>query len=347
MKKVIKKKVWVLAVLVAVVVTMGLFSGCQAQSEQGSLPKKVNIGYLRVPNDEMVSKTKAVYEAYFNELGVPYEFIVFDSGVDANKALASGSIDFATMGNTNGIIALARGIDVELIWIHEVLGEIEGLAVKNGSNITKPEDLVGQKIATPFASTAHYSLLNYLKEAGIENQVQLLDMQTAEIVAAWERGDINAAYSWQPTLGDLTQNGTILVSSADMSEKGYVTANVCLVRKEFSAQYPELVAGFVKCLSDGGDLYRSNPQEAAAAVAAELGITTENALMQMTGSIWLTPEEQLSADYMGTAGQPGNFSKIMKDTADFLQRQKSIDHSPSQEEFDAFINSSYIEMSLK
>ena len=69
--------------------------------------------------------------------------------------------------------------------------------------------------------------------------------------------------------------------------------------------------------------------------------------MQMTGSIWLTPEEQLSADYMGTAGQPWNFSKIMKDTADFLQRQKSIDHSPSQEEFDAFINSSYIEMSLK
>ena len=64
-------------------------------------------------------------------------------------------------------------------------------------------------------------------------------------------------------------------------------------------------------------------------------------------SIWLTPEEQLSADYLGTAGQPGNFSKIMKDTADFLQRQKSIDHSPSQEEFDAFINSSYIEMSLK
>ena len=138
MKRVIKKKVWVLAVLVAVVVTMGLFSGCQNQSGQGSLPKKVNIGYLRVPNDEMVSKTKAVSEAYFNELGVPYEFIVFDSGVDANKALASGSIDFATMGNTNGIIALSRGIDVELIWIHEVLGEIEGLAVKKGKASSRP-----------------------------------------------------------------------------------------------------------------------------------------------------------------------------------------------------------------
>lgn len=346
MKRKISKKLVVLAVVLTMVAAMGLFSGCQSQS-QGALPKKVNIGYLRVPNDELVSKTKAIFDDYFKEVGVPYEFIVFDSGVDANKALASGSIDFATMGNTNGIIALARGIDVELIWIHEVLGEIEGLAVKNGSNITKAEDLVGQKIATPFASTAHYSLLNYLKAAGIENQVQLLDMQTAEIVAAWERGDINAAYSWQPTLGDLTKNGTILVSSADMAEKGYVTANVCLVRKEFSSQYPDLVAGFVKCLSQGGDLYRSNPQDAASAVATELAITTDNALMQMTGSIWLTPEEQLSPDYLGTAGQPGNFSTIMKDTADFLESQKSIDQAPSQEAFDAFINSSYIEMSLE
>lgn len=347
MKRTVEKKLWVLAVLVALVAVAGLFSGCQPQSDDSSLPKKVNIGYLRVPNDELVSKTKAVFDDYFNEQGLPYAFIVFDSGVDANKALASGSIDFATMGNTNGIIALSRGIDVELIWIHEVLGEIEGLAVKNGANISKAEDLVGQRIATPFASTAHYSLLNYLKEAGIEDQVQLLDMQTSEIVAAWERGDINAAYSWQPTLGDLTQNGSILVSSAEMAEKGYVTANVCLVRKEFSAKYPDLVAGFVKGLSDGGDLYRSDPQEAATAVATELGITTENALMQMTGSIWLTPQEQLGADYMGSAGKPGNFSKIMKDTADFLQSQKSIDYSPSQAEFDAFINSSYIEMSLE
>ena len=50
---------------------------------------------------------------------------------------------------------------------------------------------------------------------------------------------------------------------------------------------------------------------------------------------------------MGTTGKPGNFSKIMKDTADFLQSQKAIDKAPGQEEFDAFINSTYIEMSQK
>lgn len=92
------------------------------------------------------------------------------------------------MGNTNGIIALSRGLDVELIWLHEILGEIEALAVRKDSGIEKVEDLAGKSIATTFASTSHYSLLQVLNEAGIADQVQLLDMQTVDIVAAWERG---------------------------------------------------------------------------------------------------------------------------------------------------------------
>ncbi|WKY48695.1 ABC transporter substrate-binding protein [Eubacteriaceae bacterium ES3] len=339
-----KKGILLFAALLFCIIAL---SGCGSQTASSDVPKEVKIGYLRVPNDEMVSKTKEIFDDYFTEIGVPYEFIIFDSGAEANQALASGSIDFASMGNTNAIIALARGIDVEMIWIHEVLGEIEGLAVKDGSGITTAQDLVGQKIATPFASTSHYVLLNYLKENGIDEQVELLDMPTADIVAAWERGDINAAYTWQPTLGQLTQNGSILVDSADMAEEGYITANVLVVQKEFSSSYPDLVAGFVKCLGEGGDIYRADSQDAAETVSAELEITPEEALTQMSGSIWLTPEEELSEDYMGTTGNPGHFATIMKDTADFLAEQKSIDAAPSQEDFDGYLNPLYIEMSLE
>ena len=76
--------------------------------------------------------------------------------------------------------------------------------------------LIGKKIATPFASTAHYSLLNALKLNGIsEKDVELLDMQPADIYAAWQRGDIDAAYVWEPTLANLLSDGKILLSSAD------------------------------------------------------------------------------------------------------------------------------------
>ena len=211
----------ILTLIIVLALTVFSLSGCVSKVDafahdnvsQESLPKEINIGILRVPNDENIAIRQSIFDKYFTESGIKCNFIVFDSGVDANKAFASGSIDFATMGNTNAIVALSRGLDVELIWIHEVLGDIEALAVKNGSNINKVEDLAGKKIATPFASTSHYSLLNALKIAGIEDKVQLLDMQTADIVAAWERGDIEAAYTWQPSLGELLKTGKTIITS--------------------------------------------------------------------------------------------------------------------------------------
>lgn len=317
------------------------------KDSSGQYPKEINFGILRVPNEETIAIAEGLFDKHFGDKGIKTNFIVFDSGVDANKALASGSIDFATMGNTNAIIALSRDLKVEMVWIHELLGKIEGLAIKNNSGIDKVEDLEGERIATPFASTSHYILLNTLKEAGIQDKVQLLDMQTAEIVAAWERGDIRAAYTWQPSLGKLLEDGRILVSSEDMIEKGFITANVDVVRKEFANKYPDLVASFIACLTEAADIYRENPKQAAAIVARELQIDEEDALLQMSGSLWLTPEELLGGDYFGRIGSPGAFGNIMKDTSDFLLDQGSIDNSPSQEEYNKFVNPLYIEKALE
>jgi taurine transport system substrate-binding protein len=319
----------------------------QASTEGGNLPKEINIGYLRVPNDEKIAKTEALFDEYFADKGIETNFLVFDSGVEANQAFASGSIDFASMGNTNGIIALSRGLDVELIWLHEILGEIEALAVRKDSGIEKVEDLAGRTVATTFASTSHYSLLQILNDAGIADQVQLLDMKTLDIVAAWERGDIDAAYTWQPSLGRLLEDGNILISSAQAAAMGHKTANVLLARKGFTEQYPELTADFIAVLVEGGNIYRENPNQAAEIVANPLGITSEDALAQMQGSIWLTAEEQVSDEYMGTSETAGAFSKVMKETSDFLLGQGSITESPSQDEFDAFVNPQYIEMYLE
>lgn len=331
--------------LLIVVVTFTLVS-C-SDTKQGENPKRINIGILRVPNDETLAIASGIFDKYFTEKGIECNFIVFDSGVQANKALASGSVDFATMGNTNAIIALASNIDVEMIWIHEVLGEIEALAVKNNSEIKEVKDLEGRRVATPFASTSHYILLNVLKEAGIENKVELLNMRTPEIVAAWERGDIDSAYTWQPSLGKLLEDGKMLISSEDMIKKGYVTANVAVVRTAFSEKYPDLVRDFISVLIEAGKMYRANPEKSAEIVAKELEITKEDALLQMKGSLWLSPQELLEKEYFGKVEEKGDFAKIMKDTSDFLKNQNSINESPSQEAFNIYVNSVYIERALE
>lgn len=330
-----------------------VLGACSSDEEDASgsgadeLPEKITIGYLRLPNDELISKTKDFYSKYFDDKGIETNFIVFDSGVEANQAFASGSVDFASMGHTNGVVSLSRNLDVELIWLHQILGDTEGLAVRKDSGIEKIEDLKGKKIATTFASTSHYSLLQILKDAGIEEEVELLDMQTVDIVAAWSRGDVDAAYTWQPSLGAILEDGEMLISSEEIAQMGHKTANIVLGRKGFTEKYPELTVDYISALVDGGDFYRENPEEAAEVSAEALGISAKEAKVQMEGSLWLTAEEEISSEYLGKEGAIGDFSKVMKESADFLFDEAILSEVPSQEAFDNFINPSYIESYLE
>lgn len=314
-------------------------------TEEAALPDVVNIGTQQMPNDEGIAKAKKYLE---EEMGVTVNLVEFDSGKSVNNALASKSIDFGLMGSSPAALAIASDIPVEMIWIHEVLGTVESLAIKNGSGIEKMEDLKGKKIATPFASTAHYSLLNALEINGIkESEVTLVDMQPNNIYAAWQRGDIEAAYVWDPTLSELLKDGKILISSEDMAEEGVVTANVEVVRTEFAQKYPELVAKYIKAMDKAVKLFKDDQDDAVATIAEALNLTEEESLKQMTGSIWLTASEQLDAKYMGTSADKGAFAEYLKSTANFLVTQKNIASAPELPAFETALNPSYIEAAVK
>lgn len=337
-----KKKT--LVYIAGILVFMLAIAGCSnKKNEANATPKEVRIGTIRVPNDKQVAIQKKYFESFFNEKNIKVKYIFFDSGVAANQALASGSVDFAEMGYTNGIVAEASNIPVELIWIHEVLGENEALVSKK--NYTSIEELEGKKIATPFSSTSHYSLLSALKEAGLENKVTLLDMQTSDIVAAWERGDIDAAYTWEPTLSQLKKNGNVLIDSKMMAEKGYPTTNIDLVRSDFAKKYPELVEGYLRALNKAVELYNADPNEAAKAASSKLGISETEALNQMQATTWLSLDEQLQSDYFGN--RDGRFYQVFENTAQFLYNQGSIQQVPSKKAVQQFIQPKYIEAALK
>lgn len=317
--------------------------GCNSKrNSNDSFPKEIKIGIIRVPNDTQVAIKKDIFKKHFTDKGIEVKFIFFDSGVAANQAFAAGSIDFAEMGYTNAVVACANNLPVELIWIHEVLGENEALVVKNNANIKEIKELAGKKIATPFSSTSHFSLLKALSEAGIEKKVTLLDMETAEIAAAWNRGDLDAAYTWEPTLSEIKKTGTTIIDSKQLAERGYMTTNIELVNTKFSEKYTELVKEFILVLNEAGELYTTNPSSAAQYAADGLNISKEEALRQMKSTRWLTPKEQISKNYFGTDKNPGDYYKIFKETASFLKDQDAIKSIPTDEKIESFINSRYI-----
>ncbi|WP_410514314.1 aliphatic sulfonate ABC transporter substrate-binding protein [Paenibacillus sp. BR2-3] len=295
---------------------------------QEELPKEIRIGYQVSPNGELLAKALGLLEKKYPDIKISW--LKFDSGRDVNVAIASGGIDFGLVGTPPGASGVAQGLPDQIYYIHDVIGKSEALVVKSNSGINSLQDLKGHKIATTFGSTSHFSLLSALKQENIDpTTITILDMQAPDIVAAWQRGDIEGAYTWQPSQSKLVEDGgKIVISSAEVAAKGGITGEFGVVHNSFVQKYSNVVKGYISVLDEAVKYYRDHPQESAKALSAELGLTPEATLKAMNEIIVLDASQQTSPEYMGTTDQPGAFGQLLKDTGDFLVEQKSITESP-------------------
>ncbi|MBD2111799.1 MULTISPECIES: ABC transporter substrate-binding protein [Cyanophyceae] len=288
-------------------------------------PATIRIGYQVIPNAELLAKALGLTEKAFPNSKVQYSS--FDSGRDVNTAFAANGIDFGLAGSVPVAVGISQGLPYEVYFIHDVIGDAEALAVRDGIASTK--DLAGKKVAVPFGSTTHFSLLALLGQDGVDSaSLTLLDLQPQDLVAAWQRGDIDAAYVWEPHLTRLVSDGgQILTTSADLADRGVLTADVGLVHKDFAQNHTDALRQYIAVLDEAVEFYRANPDEAAEALAKELGLTPEESLASSKGIIWLTSAEQADAKFLGTPDQPGDFADVLKDSAEFLVKQKAIDRA--------------------
>jgi taurine transport system substrate-binding protein len=286
-----------------------------------------------------------IAEGFFDQLPVKTKVVFFDSGRDINTAFVSKSIVGATLGSSPASLGVSNSLGYEVVFINDVIGAAESLAVKKDSGIKSVADLKGKKIATPFASTAHYSLLAALILEKVDPaEVKIIDLQTQDILAAWIRGDIDGAYVWTPVLEELLQNGGVAVTdSLKLAEKGAVTADVTVVDQAFAKKYPTLIKAYVEAFVKSNALINDEPARAAAAVAKNLGIDVETAKRQLEGNRYVPAAEQIKPELLGTKGQPGDFARTLKDTADFHVSQGNLDKAGDLAHYQAAVNGAWVQ----
>lgn len=310
------------------------------------LPDEVVIGFQIIPNGEIIAKDMEWHEETF---GVPVRWVQVDSGRDLNTGIASGSIDLGLGGSSTTVAAIAQGLPAEVIWIYDIIGDNEALVVREESEIEEIGDLVGKKVAAPFGATTHYHLLAALGLAGVDTEeVTILDLQPPDMLAAWQRGDIDAGFVWEPTLAKMLElGGRVLISSRRLASEGFVTGDIAIVHSDFARDYPTILAKYLANQDRAVRYYREHPEESAAAVARQFGISEEEAARQMASLVMLTGPEQLDQRYLGRPGNIGDLAQIFKDTADFLARQRTISESPDIGVFREAINPSYLVRALE
>lgn len=280
----------------------------------------LNIGYQPIVEPSRVPQADGTYEKV---TGAKINWQKFDAGADVIAAIASGSLDIGYVGSSPLAAASSRELPIETIFVVGLISEAEALAVKS---IDKPEDLAGKKIATPFVSTAHYSLLTALKHWKVDpKSVEILNLRPPEIAAAWERGDIDGAYVWDPVLAQLKKSGKVLATSADVADWGGPTFDAWIVSKKFAEEHPDVVTAFVKVTGDATAAYRANPDAWNAAspeaekIARLTGAKQDEVPALLKGYIFPTLEEQAGEALLG-----GGTVKAVADTSAFLLEQGKI-----------------------
>lgn len=311
------------------------------EKKQAAAPEVVNIGIQTLVTPELLMREKGVYEKY---LGCKVNMVMFNSGADVNRAFASKSIDIGMIGTSPAAIGISTNLGYEVFWFSDVIGAAETLVAKKDSGIKTVKDLVGKKVATPFASTAHFSLQNAMSLNGVDPaSVKLFDMQPNDIFAAWTRGDIDAAYVWDPVLSKLFASGGVsITNSAELAKKGIVTADLAVINKEFAAKYPNIAKGYIKAQIDAVNMFNKDQKGAIAKLAKSIDIKPEEAEAQVKGFIYPDGKEQLSDRYFGKDGKSGNIAQILKQSADFLVKQGSIKSAPDLKVFKDYSTGEFI-----
>jgi taurine transport system substrate-binding protein len=314
------------ALLVAIAVVALALAGCSVdKSAQDSSKPTIRIGYQTFPSGDLIVKNNKWLEEALPDFNV--KWVKFDSGADINTAFIAKELDFGALGSS----PVARGLSAPLnipykvAFVLDVAGDNEALVARNGSGVNTIADLKGKRVGTPFASTAHYSLLAALAQNNLSpNDVRLVDLQPQAILAAWDRGDIDAAYTWLPTLDDLRKTGKDLITSRQLAKDGKPTLDLAAVADDFASAHPDVVDTWRKQEARALTTIKDDPDAAAKAIAAEIGLTPEVVAGQLKQGVYLTPEEVSSPEWLGSDGTPGNIANNLESASQFLAEQKQI-----------------------
>ena len=320
----------------AAVLALAVLIGGTAQAAD------VNVGYQLVYGPWKTQMERLKKEGLG---GKSIEFFKFTSGTEVINAMASGSVDISLNGSSPTAAGYSRGVDLQVIYIYDNINDAEALVVND--KVGAPQDLKGKTIAVPFGSTTHFHMMFALEQLGISpREVNVIDMSPPDMVAAWERGDIDGGFVWDPALGRMKATGRVLLSSGDLSNWGKATFDAMVARSAFTKENPEFTCQWVKMVADADADYRANPNDYGPGTGNAMAIAkaVSGQEDQVGGVLALydypTLEEQVSATWLG-----GGVATALEATSEFLKEQGKIDKV--LDSYDGASNATFARMALE
>lgn len=180
----------------------------------------VTVGYQKGdPVD--IAKQRGELVQKMKKKGYQVVFKQFQDGSALLQALKAGSIDYARLGDSPPVSALAAGTKLTFVAAGSSKANGSAIVIKQSISISSIKDLKGKKVAYTKGTASEYMLLQALKKAGMsKSDITWVNMAQSAASVAFSKGKVDAWATWDPytAQAELTQNGKILVTGKGLSK---------------------------------------------------------------------------------------------------------------------------------
>ncbi len=151
--------------------------------------------FLEWPMPFEYAKQKGTYE---EEMGVPVNWVSFDTGTAMSAAMASGDVQLAvSQGVPPFVVATSAGQDLQILDVAVSYSENDNCVVREELEIDKDSagELAGKKVAVPLGTAAHYGFLKQMNHFGVDvSGMEVVDMAPPDGAAAIAQGSVDMAW---------------------------------------------------------------------------------------------------------------------------------------------------------
>ena len=217
-------------------------------------------------------------QGYFSKYGIDAQVITFSYGIDTLNAILTGQLDVGMAADYAVLSRLSSKKLKVLAYVEQQQADSLKIVARDG--ITAPEQLEGTSFGVARATVGEYETTLFLAHYGIQNVNWIELSSTSEIVAALQRGDIQAAiFSGNSLEQALTVEGATVIGS--MKVVNFSPRSFLVSSADYAESNPEVLSNLLKAVDEALQWVNADKEQAASALAASLVAPKENVLKDL------------------------------------------------------------------
>ena len=262
--------------------------------------------FLEWPMPFQYAKATGMYD---EALGIPINWVAFDTGTAMSAAMASGDVQIAvSQGVPPFVVATSAGQDLQIVDVAVSYSDNDNCVVASTLEIDKESagELEGKRVGVPIGTAAHYGFLSQMAHFGVDiSTMDIVDMAPADGAAAFAQGSLDMVCGWGGALRRMKENGNVLLTGAEKEELGILVFDVTSAPADFIAEESELLSQFLAVTAEANAMWNSgeNTDEMLPVIARDAGMDIEAAEATIATFIFPSVDDQLSEKWLGGGAQ--------------------------------------------